>query len=59
MSKLNTYLNIIFFIHLLTFVKAKTGYEMFANVLIIQTEISHLHKYSDPLLSTLLKHLWR
>jgi hypothetical protein len=24
-----------------------------------QTEISHLHKYSDPLLSTLLKHLWQ
>ena len=23
------------------------------------TEISHLHKYSDPLLSTLLKHLWQ
>ena len=22
-------------------------------------EISHLHKYSDPLLSTLLKHLWQ
>jgi hypothetical protein len=24
-----------------------------------KTEISHLHKYSDPLLSTLLKHLWQ
>ena len=25
----------------------------------IKHEISHLHKYSDPLLSTLLKHLWQ
>ena len=25
----------------------------------IKTEILHLHKYSDPLLSTLLKHLWQ
>ena len=24
-----------------------------------QTEISHLHKYSDPLLSALQKHLWQ
>jgi hypothetical protein len=24
-----------------------------------ETEISHLHKYSDPLFSTLLKHLWQ
>ena len=24
-----------------------------------KTEISHLHKYSDPLLNTLLKHLWQ
>ena len=32
---------------------------MFANVLNIKTEILHLRKYSDPLLSTLLKHLWQ
>ena len=25
----------------------------------IKPQISHLHKYSDPLLSTLLKHLWQ
>ena len=25
----------------------------------IKTQILHLHKYSDPLLSTLLKHLWQ
>ena len=25
----------------------------------LKTEISHLHKYSDLLLSTLLKHLWQ
>ena len=29
------------------------------NLLKIKTEITHLHKYSDPLLSTLLKHLWQ
>ena len=31
---------------------------MFAHLLKI-TEIWHLYKYSDPLLSTLLKHLWQ
>ena len=32
---------------------------MFANFLKIKNEISHSHKYSDPLLSTLPKHLWQ
>ena len=32
---------------------------MLANVLKFKTEISHLHKYSAPLLCTLLKHLWQ
>jgi hypothetical protein len=33
---------------------------MFANLLLIHIfEILHLHKYSDPLPWTLLKHLWR
>ena len=40
--------------------KGKTGYTFFANVYKnIKTEISHLHKYSDRSLSTLLKHLWQ
>ena len=33
--------------------------EMFANLLQIKTEIWHLHKYSDPLLSNLLEHPWK
>ena len=33
--------------------KAKTGFE------IQPSEILHLHKFSDPLLSILLKHLWQ
>ena len=37
----------------------KISLDIFANVLKITTEISHLHKYSAPLLSTLLKHRWQ
>ena len=38
----------------------KQVFRIFCNVLQNKkTEISHLHKYSDPLLSTLLKRLWQ
>ena len=44
---------ILFYINLHTIhEKAKPGLKK-------KTEISHLHTYSDPLLSTLLKHLWQ
>jgi hypothetical protein len=37
--------------------KQKQVYEIFAKNKM--TEISHLPKYLDPLLSTLLKHVWQ
>ena len=41
--------------------EGKTDFlQMFANLFKkTTTGILHLHKYSDPLLSTLLKHLWQ
>jgi hypothetical protein len=40
--------------------KAKTGFYTFLLIFLkIKTEISHSQKYSDPLLSTLLKNLWQ
>ena len=39
--------------------KAKTDFETCLKMNYkFKTEITHLHKYYDPLLSTLLKHLW-
>ena len=39
----------------------KKFFEMFANLLKIKKEITctHVHKYSQPLLNTLLMHLWQ
>ena len=39
--------------------KQKLLFEIGANYKKKKTEISHLHKYSDPLLNTLLKHIWQ
>jgi hypothetical protein len=40
--------------------KVKTGLKKIQHIYKnTKTEISHLHKYSDTLLSTLLKHLWQ
>ena len=39
--------------------KQKELYIFFCKSINKKTAILHLHKYSDPLLSTLLKHLWQ